>query len=109
MFMIKLQGFLPFQISIISHCKQSNTSPDPVIGWSFGWDLHVSHEVGGMTCCGELTLSDTSFVEWTIVASSSHIGFDIHWFEMNTWEINDWILMVAIFDAFLAEVPLSSL
>lgn len=62
-----------------------------------------------MTCCGELTSSYTCLVEWAVVASSSDIGLHVDWLEMDGWEGNDWLLGVAVFNAFLAEVPFGTL
>jgi len=62
-----------------------------------------------MTCCGELTSSHTCLVEWAVVASSSDISLHVDWLEMDGWEGNDWLLVVAVFNTFLAEVPFGTL
>lgn len=62
-----------------------------------------------MTCCRELTLSHTCLVEWAVVATSSDISLHVDWLEMDGWEGNDWLLVVAVFNTFLAEVPFGTL
>lgn len=62
-----------------------------------------------MTCCRELTSSHTCLVEWAVVASPSDIGLHVDWLQMDGWEGNDWLLVVAVFNTFLAQVPFGTL
>jgi hypothetical protein len=62
-----------------------------------------------MTCCRELTFSHTCLVEWAVVASSSDVSLHVDWLEMDGWEGNDWLLVVAVFNTCLAGVPFGTL
>lgn len=75
------------QVSVIESTEACHSSESPVV-WMLGsWELEHQHEVGGVTSCGEDTLSDGCLVD------RSHVGltwldvFCFDWLEPEHWAL----------------------
>jgi len=76
---------LASQVSVIESTEACHSSESPVV-WMLGsWELEHQHEVGGVTGCGEDTLSDRCLVDRSHVALADWNVVCFDWLEPEPW------------------------
>jgi len=99
---------LACQVSVIESTEGCHSSESPEV-WVLGsWELEHQHEVGGVTGCGEDTLSDRCLVDRSHVALADWnvVGFD--WLEPEHWAWCVKDLWCRLVEDELLDVPLAT-